>query len=144
MSYALIRYRDNPECVAVLLKSCVSVRKSFSTRFDSNQESGARQYSHLFDNPGNDSGANYQINHKEYPEKGSEKGLLAVSKSNAARIGKLFSGSTLIRVCVRFNNESSASRWSEECGKNNKHVPNHSPCLFTVQCSCTQAEFLGV
>lgn len=65
-----------------------------------------------------------------------------VASSEAAIRGELFPGRPLIRPSIRFKNKK--GEWREECAKDYRCSPTHSPGLFQVVCACEHPKLLGV
>lgn len=66
-----------------------------------------------------------------------------VCESEAAECGDLFPGRPLLRQRVFFKN-SKKEGWREECAKDYRSSPFHSPGLLSAQCACEHPKLLGV
>lgn len=135
---------DIAQSVSILLRSAITVRDAYSFRFPTKQTFAAQQYSTQFEHlvqvelPEFGIGCNLDHNQRD------ESGLLPIAASSASRSGEIHPGRPLVRPRIQFTSSSGRDGWSEECSKNYRHGLNHSPGLFTVQCTCSHPKLLVI
>lgn len=67
-----------------------------------------------------------------------------IANSEAAKCGELFPVRPLVRPRVRFKNASGGDLWNDDCSKQYRFHPSHTPGLFTIQCVCARPKLLGI
>lgn len=91
----------------------------------------------LFDTAQAENAKSYSLLHKEaqnenISDSAGNARRVSVSKSEAAKPGELYPGRWLVQPRVALKNSPSGSDDGEECSKNYRRAPSHSPGLFTV------------
>lgn len=118
--------------ISIILKDSILVMDSFNDLFHRKQPQSAKSYSELYKTAG------------DQPNTPEHDGLIPISKSEAGKTGDLFPRRGLVRPRITFAAARGGSEKTDECSKDYRRAPSHSPGLFTVQCACQHPKLLRV